>query len=512
MDKVEPALRDDIEFREFVWSGSNSLDARRLAADDLRTYLRTNLSEAPDACQLLVAHSHGGVVAFNAVTREGGTGSHQLDGILSLGTPYLTIEENTENKFNVLMFSFLPTATFLILLAFLITLAAAGFYSTAAWLSAMIAGLFIGHRVIQLNARRAPLRHAADTLLALCCAAAVWFSFAAASSWFSLWHLAAGALNYWGQFAHYSCGVIGACLSIFILLTTRAAASEGRGGEAFMLRDTVSIFLSLAGRAVIAFAAVWAFTSDRASLNNLAVFFLFWPIVSFFVAGVLSGTFSDSNSVKHIPRRFIDFHTLLNKETTTPELPCSLNAIRLPDDEASLAIAASLIAREVSDLFAAISWKFVQLQRIPRWLIVVLFALGLGMVALGVHNVYASGATGWLPYVVGAILPLGIACFFLIAVGLFLTTCLFALSLLTIGLIALAIGPDVNRMLPAVRFYCEPLPRCVRTDLCRFELQWVPPEARSHLPLRHFLHDLEPVRQQVAEWITAKGKLSGSKN
>jgi hypothetical protein len=86
-------------------------------------------------------HRHLPIVSVNSKKLE-------LAGILSLGTPYLALEEHTEDKFNVLMFAFLPTTMFLILLAFLVTLAAAGFYSTAVWLFAMIAGLFIVHRVI----------------------------------------------------------------------------------------------------------------------------------------------------------------------------------------------------------------------------------------------------------------------------------------------------------------------------------------------------------------------------
>ena len=71
LNKVDPELRDTIEFREFLWSGSNSMNAREFAAEGLRSHLRAAFSEAPDACHLLIAHSHGGVVAFDAVTREG---------------------------------------------------------------------------------------------------------------------------------------------------------------------------------------------------------------------------------------------------------------------------------------------------------------------------------------------------------------------------------------------------------------------------------------------------------
>jgi hypothetical protein len=440
--------------------------------------------------------------------RHARTGNRQLDGILSLGTPYIALEENTENKVNVLMFAYLPTAMFLIFLAFFITLATAGYYSTAAWLFAMIAGLFIAWRVIPPNANRAAIRHTADILLAFCGMAAAWASFSSTSSWLKLPLLGAGAPSHWGQLARYSCGAIAASLSILILLTTRAAAFRGPRGEAFMLRDTVATLLSLAGRVVIALAALWALTSVGAAASNLTVFFLFWPFVSLLVASALGGAFSDSASAQPFRRRFHDFYVSLQKETGTPELPCPLDAIRLPDDEASLAIAASLIARGVADLFSALSWKFAQLQKVPRWLVVSLVALMLGIVAFEVHGVFASGITGSFGYAAGTILGVAGVCFLFIGVGLFLSSCLFALSLLTIGLLALAIGPDVNHMLPAARFYCEPLPRCVPTDLCRFELQWVPQEARSHLPLRHFLHELEPVRKRVAEWITAKASLA----
>src|SRR5450432_3040238 len=55
-----------IKFVSFRWSGANSFTARRDAAGRLRQHLCRWVALYPNACHLIVAHSHGGTVAVLA--------------------------------------------------------------------------------------------------------------------------------------------------------------------------------------------------------------------------------------------------------------------------------------------------------------------------------------------------------------------------------------------------------------------------------------------------------------
>lgn len=54
-------------FQRFMWSGSNSISARRTAVRGLVTHLHTAIQRWPHAEHCVVAHSHGGNVAFQAL-------------------------------------------------------------------------------------------------------------------------------------------------------------------------------------------------------------------------------------------------------------------------------------------------------------------------------------------------------------------------------------------------------------------------------------------------------------
>jgi hypothetical protein len=500
---VEPALRDQLEFREFLWTGSNSMRARKVAADALRSHLQSQLLAAPDACHLLVAHSHGGVVAFDAVTRNGGTGKLSLDGILSLGTPYLAVGEDTEDNLNLLSFGILPTAVVLYFVALLAALAVAGFYAAAVWLAAMFVGLFATLVLLPRVAERPVLRSATRAVVFLSGAAALYGAFFAVVSWFPLPQPAVSFAGYMERAVCYPCGGIAALLSATLLLGSQATAVRGPRGESFMLRDSIVSLLSFVVPAIICFSAASAFTSQNGWFNNLAAFFVLWPVASLFARHAL---FKDSSSIS---RRSTNLWKVLNEEQEPHKLPCSLYALRLPGDEASLAIAASLIARGVVDLITLAIELFFELKKTPRWLAVLFIAVALTGMAGGVRQMLEAGTAGWLAYVGGAILGVLLLCFVVAIGALLLTSCVFVFSLLTIGVMALAVGPEVTQILPAARVDCEPLPRCVATEDCRFELAWVSGK-RSGLSLRHSLHELEPVRQRVAEWIGAHAKRGNS--
>lgn len=72
----------------FRWTGANSIAQRARAAGDLRRHLHEKLREHPQAHHVVVAHSHGGNVAFWAVGEK--ALAERLLGVVSLATPFLS--------------------------------------------------------------------------------------------------------------------------------------------------------------------------------------------------------------------------------------------------------------------------------------------------------------------------------------------------------------------------------------------------------------------------------------
>jgi hypothetical protein len=101
--KLADLLADvDVEFREFTWSGSNSFQARTFASEALREYLKPHLAR-PQTQHVPIGHSHAGNVIFEALTgADPIIDAERLAGVLSLATPYLAIETETDN-FNLLL-------------------------------------------------------------------------------------------------------------------------------------------------------------------------------------------------------------------------------------------------------------------------------------------------------------------------------------------------------------------------------------------------------------------------
>ncbi|MEQ1516653.1 MAG: hypothetical protein ABL931_09215, partial [Usitatibacteraceae bacterium] len=72
----------------FCWSGENSIVERARAAEKFRDHLYEKLNEYPDAHHVVVAHSHGGNVAFWAL-KDAYVAARML-GVVTLATPFLS--------------------------------------------------------------------------------------------------------------------------------------------------------------------------------------------------------------------------------------------------------------------------------------------------------------------------------------------------------------------------------------------------------------------------------------
>lgn len=75
-----------VVFNPFVWSGSNSLKARRAASREFRTNLKQTVELYPAAYHYIICHSHGGNVVLDALTPELG---ERVDGVVCLATPVI---------------------------------------------------------------------------------------------------------------------------------------------------------------------------------------------------------------------------------------------------------------------------------------------------------------------------------------------------------------------------------------------------------------------------------------
>ena len=78
-----------IEWRVFKWCGDNSEVERRRAAWAFGDALGRGLDTAPDACHVVIAHSHGGNVALWALGSLDETKRDRVAGLATMGTPFL---------------------------------------------------------------------------------------------------------------------------------------------------------------------------------------------------------------------------------------------------------------------------------------------------------------------------------------------------------------------------------------------------------------------------------------
>ncbi len=88
-DTLSRVVNAPIAFTRFVWSGRNSISARQRAVKDLTEHLRSLITRWPQAHHYVVAHSHGGNVAFQVLADP--LLQERVAGIACLATPFLTV-------------------------------------------------------------------------------------------------------------------------------------------------------------------------------------------------------------------------------------------------------------------------------------------------------------------------------------------------------------------------------------------------------------------------------------
>ena len=88
-NRLESELRNEniaATLRAFEWSGANSVFHRARAADELSSLLA---SDPDNANSIVIAHSHGGNVAFRAISKLGSRGA--TIHLITLATPFLRV-------------------------------------------------------------------------------------------------------------------------------------------------------------------------------------------------------------------------------------------------------------------------------------------------------------------------------------------------------------------------------------------------------------------------------------
>ena len=100
--RLDAALKSsslDWPIRAFLWTGTNSVNARDSAARDLSNQLREDMKD-PDATAVIIAHSHGGNVALRALQHlESMTDRIR---VVTLATPFLRVFARSSLQLSIL--------------------------------------------------------------------------------------------------------------------------------------------------------------------------------------------------------------------------------------------------------------------------------------------------------------------------------------------------------------------------------------------------------------------------
>lgn len=384
-NKLAGLLTDiDVEFREFTWSGSNSFQARTFASDALREYLNPELAR-PQTQHVLIGHSHAGNVIFEALAGPDPiVDAERLAGVLSLATPYLAMETETDD-FNLLLHGLLPLILGGYALALIVFNAAFGHWDTAGWMAASAVAYVTGFaRLRPQSGWRWPREFvfwAAAILSAGCVGHAV-------LPWFTTNYPAGSLYGIVFKYAALPAACLLGVANLALSIAARAAGSTPPG--TYLLRDLVHALAAVYASVVLLVASVWFMFDQTTGAAWFWVVLSIWPFAALGIAASGNGT--------RLRTRAIDLWRKRAKEFEQVTLPCEIHAMRLPSDEASLAIVASQLVRATTAsprqvLEWVISWRTPAATLVAVTL--VLFGASIGYVQ------FAGLASGWIRFVVG---------------------------------------------------------------------------------------------------------------
>ena len=87
---------DTIHFHRFLWSGSNSVNSRFRAQQQLSAHITELSIRHPNAKQFVIAHSHGGNIAIRALADNRVRAS--VEGLVCLATPFISVTREEDDR------------------------------------------------------------------------------------------------------------------------------------------------------------------------------------------------------------------------------------------------------------------------------------------------------------------------------------------------------------------------------------------------------------------------------
>lgn len=130
-------LGDNVTFRVCRWSGKNSVAERKKASLILHSQIITAIEDTPNARHIVIAHSHGGTVAADALSYVfQPTQLTRISAFIALATPfaYTRAVSSTTAELNGFALATLITTFFFLLINSLIVELPTGFLLFAGWL------------------------------------------------------------------------------------------------------------------------------------------------------------------------------------------------------------------------------------------------------------------------------------------------------------------------------------------------------------------------------------------
>ena len=163
--KLAVALHDKgfgaVRFRDFRWSGRNAVHDREQAARWLRRQTGVEAASGNLPREFLIAHSHGGSVALQAMVKEheaAGSGPSRFAGLACMGTPFLVGTPRGRRSIASLAVALGPIIAVVVillnpppllrrLLEPLVDHAVGGLTALGLLLACLLAALWVGHSV-----------------------------------------------------------------------------------------------------------------------------------------------------------------------------------------------------------------------------------------------------------------------------------------------------------------------------------------------------------------------------
>ncbi|TKB05689.1 triacylglycerol lipase [Desulforhopalus sp. IMCC35007] len=493
---------EEIQFRSFSWTGSNSFDARQKAAEQFRDYLENALIENPDSKHFIVAHSHGGNVAVDAIRDNFDDKNGKLAGIITLATPFLSLDIEEHNPVSLLIYNLLPVGLILGGAVFSAALLFGGYTDLFCWLLSMVLGVYLTIYYYPnalekgLNRQRTFCKLLFHFGIFVCWLGACWGGFREVAVDVNVIHPPDSFLGVWERWNPVMMGAGIAFFSLIFLLASQAAGIRDSNDRNVVLADCIKVLgVVLLFTTIITFAYQAIYSGDL-TLSLFGVLLLMVPLLTIIVSNwVLDKYPVLIDRVQNLGKLDYIYNRLYC-------LPCPVVALRLPGDEAALAILASQVVRSVPNtLLKALSQLF-ESTKIPKafWIVLAGFLTAIPAICFAIMLEKGEGFR-WLDWSIWSVVLLAGVGQTMIGLLYYVLVIVITAALGSYVLLAIAVGPGVLKKMPALRVDCEPLPRCQNMNICRLLIPWEAMAQYKDSGLRHGLYDLPLVQKVVAREI-----------